>query len=94
MEDFIQRVDKIAEIMKNFSNKDKLAILCYLWNDKKNVTEIIKCSNLSQSQISQYLWKMKLEWILESEKIGKEVFYKISDEKILKIISSMKEIFK
>jgi ArsR family transcriptional regulator len=80
--------------MKNFSNKDKLAILCYLWNDKKNVTEIIKCSNLSQSQISQYLWKMKLEWILESEKIGKEVFYKISDEKILKIISSMKEIFR
>jgi hypothetical protein len=30
MEDFIQRVDRIAEIMKNFSNKDKLAILCYL----------------------------------------------------------------
>ena len=51
------------------------------------------CSTISQSQISQYLWKMKLEWILESEKKWKEVFYKISNNKILELISAMKIIF-
>jgi hypothetical protein len=30
MNDFITNPDKIAEIMKSFSNKDKLAILCFL----------------------------------------------------------------
>lgn len=93
MEDITEKAEKIANIMKSFSNKNKLLILCFLWNEKKNVSEIMKCSKISQSQISQYLWKMKLEWILESNKNWKEVFYKISDEKILKLIDSMKNIF-
>lgn len=93
MNEFLNNAEKIAEIMKNFSNKDKIAILCFLWVEEKNVSEIIKCSSISQSQISQYLWKMKLEWILESEKKWKEVYYKIADKKILEVIKSLKLIF-
>ena len=93
MRDIIERADKVANIMKNFSNKDKLAILCFLWKKEKNVSEIMECSSISQSQISQYLWKMKLEWILESDKKWKEVFYKITDVKVLEMISAMKWIF-
>ena len=93
MQDIIKRADKIADVMKCFSNKDKLAILCFLWNEEKNVSEIMKCSTISQSQVSQYLWKMKLEWILESEKKWKEVFYKVIDKKVLELIDAMKTIF-
>ncbi len=93
MKKIMEKADNIANIMKNFSNKDKLAILCFLWNNEKNVSELLSCSTISQSQISQYLWKMKLEWIVESEKKWKEVFYKISDNKILEIIDSLKIIF-
>ncbi len=93
MNEMIKRVSEISELMKSFSNKDKLAILCFLWNEEKNVSEIMTCTSISQSQISQYLWKMKLEWILDSEKKWKEVFYKISDPKILELISAMKIIF-
>lgn len=93
MDTLIQKTDKIAEVMKNFSNKDKLSILCFLWTSEKNVSEILTCTWISQSQVSQYLWKMKLEWILESEKKWKEVFYSIKDEKILDLISAMKNIF-
>jgi len=93
MKNIMQKADIIANIMKNFSNKDKLAILCFLWKEEKNVSELMNCSTISQSQISQYLWKMKLEWIVESKKVGKEVFYKVSDEKILDIIEALKNIF-
>lgn len=93
MDNFLENATKVAEIMKNFSNKEKMTILCFLWTEKKNVSEIIKHTGISQSQVSQYLWKMKLEWILESEKVWKEVFYKISDTKILEIIKSLKLIF-
>lgn len=90
---FIKDYRKIAEIMKNFSNKNKLAILCFLWDQEKNVSEIMKCSCISQSQVSQYLLKMKLEWLLESKKKWKEVYYKISDKRILEIIKCFKLIF-
>ncbi len=93
MKNIIHKADRISLIMKNFSNKDKLAILCFLWNEEKNVSELMSCSTISQSQISQYLWKMKLEGIVESKKNWKEVFYKVSDNKILEIIESLKTIF-
>ena len=93
MKNIIEKKGEISDLLKNFSNKNKLAILCYLWDEEKNVSEIMKCSEISQSQISQYLWKMKLEAILESRKEGKEVYYKIVDTKVTKIIKSLKNIF-
>ena len=93
MQNILDKTWKIADLLKNFSNENKLAILCYLWEEEKNVSEIMKCSKISQSQISQYLWKMKLEGILSSRKDWKEVYYKIKDKKILELISSLKNIF-
>jgi len=93
MQDILKKTGEISDILKNFSNKNKLAILCYLGKQEKNVSEIMQCSSISQSQISQYLWRMKLEWILESRKDWKEVFYKISDVKTLELIVSLKKIF-
>ena len=93
MYNILQKTWKISQILKNFSNENKLAILCFLWEKEKNVSEIMKCSKISQSQISQYLWKMKLEWVLESRKDWKEVFYKIADKQTLKLIEKLKEIF-
>jgi DNA-binding transcriptional ArsR family regulator len=93
MKKIIKKAEKISDLMKSFSNRDKLAILCFLGKEEKNVSEIMDCSEISQSQISQYLWKMKLEWILESEKVGKEVFYRIKDKKVLEVIKALKNIF-
>ena len=93
MNEFDNKIEKVSELMKSFSNKDKLSILCSLWVWEKNVTEIISSVKLSQSQTSQYLWKMKLEWLLISEKKWKEVYYKISDKKVLELISVLKNIF-
>ncbi len=89
----ISKVDKIADLLKNFSNPNKLKILCYIWQENKNVSEIIKNVWVSQSMVSQILNKMKLEKILSSEKKWKEIFYKISDEKIIELIKGLKHIF-
>jgi len=89
----MQKIDNIADLLKNFSNTNKLKILCYIWKDEKNVSDIIENVWVSQSMVSQILNKMKLENILSSEKNWKEIFYKISDIKIIKLINSLKNIF-
>ena len=69
----ISKVENIADLLKNFSNTNKLKILCFIWQNEKNVTDIIKSVKCSQSQVSQILNKMKLEKILESNRIWKEM---------------------
>ena len=89
----MQKIDNIADLLKNFSNSNKLKILCYIWKEEKNVSDIIENIWVSQSMVSQILNKMKLEKILSSEKNWKEIFYKISDKKIIELINSLKNIF-
>ncbi len=93
MEVILEKAEKISNLLKNFSNPNKLAILCYLWEDKKNVSDILKNCNFSQSQVSQFLNKMKLEKIVDSEKKWKEVFYYIIDKNTSKLIDSLKKNF-
>jgi len=89
----IKKVENIAELLKNFSNTNKLKILCFIWKEEKNVSDIIENVWCSQSLASQILNKMKLEGVLSSKKEGKEIFYKISDKKIIDLILSLKNIF-
>jgi len=89
----LEKIDNIANILKNFSNTNKLKILCYIGKEEKNVSDIIKNVWCSQSQVSQILNKMKLENILESKREWKEIFYKISDQNIIKLILNLKNIF-
>jgi hypothetical protein len=37
MDEIFKKADYISTILKNLSNKDKLAILCYLSTEEKNV---------------------------------------------------------
>jgi len=89
----LEKIDNIANILKNFSNTNKLKILCYIGKEEKNVSDIIKNVWCSQSQVSQILNKMKLENILESKREWKEIFYKISNPNIIKLILNLKNIF-
>ena len=89
----INKIDNISSLLKNFSNSHKLKILCFIWKEEKNVSDIIKNVGCSQSQISQILNRMKNENILDSERNGKEIFYRISDNKVIELIISLKKIF-
>ena len=89
----IQKIENIAGLLKNFSNTNKLKILCFIWKEEKNVSDIIKNVWCSQSLASQILNKMKLEGFLSKRKEGKEIFYKISDKKVIDLILSLKNIF-
>ncbi len=76
-----------SEIFKILSNPVRLCILTNLvMNKSRNVSELVMCSNVSQSLVSQQLAKLRLSGIISSKKVGNEVYYEIKDEKIIEII--------
>lgn len=81
-------VIKIADMFKMLSNPIRLCILMNLSHgESKNVTQLIHCSNVTQSSVSQQLAKLKLAGIIKSNKVGSEVYYELKDQKILDIIN-------
>ena len=81
-----------AEMCKVFSNPTRLEILNLLRDKKMSVTELINKSKLSQANISQHLSIMKSRGIVFSKRDGKMIYYKLSNQKILKAFDIIKEV--
>ena len=77
---------------KVFSNPTRLEILNLLRNEEMAVAELIKKTKLSQANISQHLSIMKSKDIVASERKGKNVYYKLTNPKIIKAFDIIKEI--
>ena len=83
---------KIADLLKLLANEHRLLILCSLISDPLTVSEIHTFTpNITVSALSQHLNQRKTAGILESEKIGMNVVYRIQDERIIALIGAIKE---
>ena len=81
-----------AEMCKVFSNSTRLEILNLLRNKELSVTELIKKTQLSQSNISQHLSIMKSKGIVVSNRNGKNIYYKLTNPKIIKAFDIIRDI--
>ena len=83
---------KIADLLKLLANEHRLLILCSLISGPLTVSEIQTFTpNITVSALSQQLNQLKTAGILESEKIGMNVVYRIQDERIIALIGAIKE---
>ena len=87
------KCDDVAALLKAIAHPQRLMLLCYLADGEKAVGELEKLCGGSQSAISQFLKRMKLEDMLTSEKRGLFVYYKIHDPKVKKLVFSLYKIF-
>src|SRR3989338_8491516 len=81
-----------AEICKVFSNPTRLEILNLLRDGEMSVTELIKKTNLSQANISQHLSIMKSKSIVISDRKGKNIYYRLTNPKIIKAFDIIREV--
>jgi len=81
-----------AEMCKVFSNPIRLEILNLLRDRKMYVTELINKTELSQANISQHLSIMKSKGIVTSERDGKNIFYKLTNVRIIKAFDIIREV--
>ena len=81
-----------AEMCKVFSNPTRLEILNLLRDKELSVTELIKKTKLSQANISQHLSIMKSKGIVTSSRNGKNIYYKLTNQKIIKAFDIIREV--
>ncbi|NLX71513.1 MAG: winged helix-turn-helix transcriptional regulator [Clostridiales bacterium] len=87
-----QHAKEVADLLKVLANQHRLLILCYLIERPMNVSEIHeKIPAISQSALSQHLALLKAHGILDSNKYGLQNVYHINDDRIKKVIQTLKE---
>ena len=72
----------LSEFYKIFGDQTRLRILDVLLNKPLCVNEISELLDMTQSAISHQLKYFRASNLVKTEKIGKNVYYSISDEHI------------
>lgn len=75
-----------AEKLKAIAHPHRLCIIKGLIEKQCNVTKIQECMELPQSTVSQHLTKLKAAGIIEGQRSGLEICYRVIDEEIIEVV--------
>jgi DNA-binding transcriptional ArsR family regulator len=85
---------KQADMCQSLTHPFRLKILQILGEGRKNVSQIMEGTNKPQPFISQHLRVLREKEVVRTERDGNEVFYSLSDPKIVKICELVAELIK
>lgn len=86
------KISKVAEVLKTIAHPVRLGVLEALeYKEPQSVNEIKENldMDIEQSLLSHHLIKMKDKGVLLSEKVGMNVFYKLSDRNLVGIFDCL-----
>lgn len=81
----------MAELFRVFGDSTRIKILCALFEQEKNVTEICETVGMSQSAISHQLRLLRQADLVSGRREGKMIIYSLADDHVKIIINMAKE---
>lgn len=79
-----------AEIIKALAHPVRLCIVKNLVDiGGCNVTKMQACLEMPQSTVSQHLGKLKSSGIIEGERHGTEIIYKVTNQDAINIVNNL-----
>lgn len=85
--------EEVCLILKALSHPQRLMIMSHLVTGEKTVSELMDLCEISQSQISQFLTRMKAEGLLTCRRDGKFQFYSAADDRVLQLMQAIQGIY-
>jgi ArsR family transcriptional regulator len=86
----INKYYEAADILKVLGHPTRLCIVNGLIKNKGcNVSFMQSCLNIPQSTVSQHLSKLKSAGIIEGDRKGLEITYKVVNKKVIEIVTSL-----
>lgn len=80
---------EVSAILKALSHPMRLLILSHLINGPKTVSDIVSMCEISQSQVSQFLIRMKHEGLIFSRREKQFQVYELADERLRRLVKTI-----
>lgn len=86
-------IENVAGLLKSISHPIRLKILCLIQDKEMTVGDLRDEIETSTPNVTQHLTKLRNIGIISSRKDERFVLNQISDDRILKLLTSMKSLF-
>lgn len=85
-----QQLTECAELARVLSHPHRINILQYLAQQAFSVENLSKVINLSVANTSQHLQQLKRAGLADSERDGKQIYYRVANGPVLNMLSALK----
>ena len=89
----LEQCTYVSSILKQLAHPQRLMILCLLSEKERSVNDLVELTGASQSSVSQFLNKMKLQGLVKREAQGQQAYYSIADDKVFALMNALHEVF-
>lgn len=85
--------EEVSGLLRALSHPQRLMILGHLCQGEKTVSQLQGLCVISQSQLSQFLGRMRLEGLLSCQRKGRYQYYSIADKKVIQVVLAIQDIY-
>lgn len=76
----------VSRMLKAIAHPQRLMIMGILLQGPKTVSDLVDACEASQSQISHFLMRMKLEGLVNADREGRFIYYSVADNRLAKLM--------
>jgi len=88
-----ERCQRVAETLALLANPKRLKILCLLSECDRSVEELVDAAGSSMSATSQQLKILTLAGLLGRRREGRNIYYRLKDERILSLLNHLRLLY-
>lgn len=77
---------EVSQMLKALAHPQRLMIMGNLLQGPRTVSDLVDTCEASQSQISHFLMRMKLEGLVKADRDGRFVYYSVADNRLVKLM--------
>ena len=88
-----EKAEAASAFMKSLANPNRLMIACALLDGERSVGDLETDLGLRQPSLSQQLAELRESGVVEARREAKQVFYRISDQRVVALLATLHQIF-
>lgn len=86
-------VGEASDLIKHLANPNRLAVICYLVEAPRSVTELEEDLGISQPTLSQQIAHLREAGMIVGKRTARSVTYRINDARVLPLVHALRLIF-
>lgn len=91
--ELVSRASEVANLLKTLSHPARLMIVCTLVEGEYSVGELEEKVDVHQPHLSQHLTVLRGSGIVETRREGKQIFYRLTEDKAAQLVGALYDIF-
>lgn len=88
-----ERAAEVSGLMKLLAHPGRLLVACELMEGERSVSALEARTGVRQPNLSRDLARMRSAGLVETRREAKQIFYRLTDERVLKLVSALCEAF-